>query len=198
MSVRLFVGNLAYGVTEAEVRELFSAAGPVLQVRIPTDRETGKPRGFAFVDFEDRSQAEGAIRRFNQHVFKDRAIAVNEALARDSRPAASGSGARPSSGPRQSSAPRPAWSRPLASVAEEDPAGSDRPRRTFGPEASARDKRKQKGRASKEERGPKGPLRELGAGQLSLGAGLEDDADDQGMDDFALWAREDAKNKDEK
>ena len=57
MSVRLFVGNLAFDVTESDVRELFSAAGAVLQVRIPTDRETGKPRGFAFVDFDDHRAA---------------------------------------------------------------------------------------------------------------------------------------------
>ena len=194
MSVRLFVGNLAYGVTEAELRELFSAAGPVLQVRLPTDRETGKPRGFAFVDFDDRSQAEEAIRRFNQQRFKDRAIAVNEALARDSRPTG-GPGARPPSGPSPNSTSRPAWSRP-SDLAPEDPAVPSQTRRTFGPDASRRDKRRQNGRASKEERGPKGPVRERGGGQLSLGAAVEDD-DGQGVDDFALWARENAKNQDE-
>jgi len=196
MSVRLFVGNLPYGVTEAEVRELFSAAGAVSQVRLPTDRETGKPRGFAFVDYGDRSQAEEAIRRFNQYMFKDRAIAVNEARARESGPGAAPS-ARPPSRPGPSSAPRPAWSGPQGGAPEEDMGGIGQPRRIFGPDASARDKRRQKGRASKEERGPKGPLRERGGGQLVLGAGVEEDHDDQGVDDFALWAREDAKNQDE-
>jgi RNA recognition motif-containing protein len=177
MSVRLFVGNLAYDVTEAEVRELFSAAGAVSQVRLPTDRETGRPRGFAFVDFDDRSQAEEAIRRFNQHMLKDRAIAVNEARARESSPGG-GPGARPQSTPTPSSA-------------------AGQPRRNFGPDASSRNKRKQKGRAFKEERGPKGPLGERGGGQLFFGEDFEDDDDDQGVDDFALWAREDAKNQDE-
>ena len=200
MSVRLFVGNLAYGVTEAEVRELFSAAGAVSQVRLPTDRETGKPRGFAFVDFDDRSQAEEAIRRFDQHMFKDRALAVNEARARDAGPpagAGAGPGARPPSRPRSSSASGSAWSAPLGAAPEEDSGGGSRPKRTFGPDASARGKRKQKGRAAKEERGPKVPLRERGGAQLSLGQGFEDDDDDQGVDEFALWAREDAKNQDE-
>jgi RNA recognition motif-containing protein len=195
MSVRLFVGNLAYGVTETEVKELFSAAGAVSQVRLPTDRETGKPRGFAFVDFDDPSHAEEAIRRFDQHMFKDRALAVNEARGRDSGPAA-GPGARPQSRPRSSSASGPAWSGPVDSAPEEDSRGSSRPKRTFGPDASARGKRKQKGRASREERGPKVALRERGGAQLPLGQGFEDD-DDQGVDEFALWAREDAKNRDE-
>jgi RNA recognition motif-containing protein len=196
MSVRLFVGNLAYDVTEAEVRELFSAAGAVSQVRLPTDRETGRPRGFAFVDFDDRSQAEEAIRRFNQHMLKDRAIAVNEARARESSPGG-GPGARPQSTPTPSSAPRPAWQGPLGSAPEEDPGAAGQPRRNFGPDASSRNKRKQKGRAFKEERGPKGPLGERGGGQLFFGEDFEDDDDDQGVDDFALWAREDAKNQDE-
>ena len=193
MSVRLFVGNLAFGVTEAEVRELFSAAGAVSQVRLPTDRETGKPRGFAFVDFDDRSHAEDAIRRFDQHMFKDRALAVNEARAPGSAPPAR-TGTHPSARPGSSSGPRTAWTGGLPSAPDDDAGEDIKPRRNFGPDAS-RDKRKQKGRASKEERGPKGPLRELGGGRLSLGAAFEDDDDDPEVDDFALWAIEDAKNK---
>ena len=79
MSVRLFVGNLAFDVTEAELKEFVSAVAPPSQVRLPTDRETGKPRGFAFVDFDDRAQAEEAIRRFHQQMFKGRALAVRSA-----------------------------------------------------------------------------------------------------------------------
>jgi len=78
------------------------------------DRETGKPRGFAFVDFDDRSQAEEAIRRFNQYMFKDRAIAVNEARAQESSPTA-GPGARPQSRPRAGSAPPSGCSSPRPS-----------------------------------------------------------------------------------
>jgi RNA recognition motif-containing protein len=197
MSVRLFVGNLAYGVTEADLKALFSAAGAVTQVRIPTDRETGKPRGFAFVDFGDRAHAEDAIRRFNQHVFQERALAVNEARTREARPAA---GPGTGTGPRSGAPPvaRPAWHGPSPAPAPEEAQGKfDQPRRTFGPDASARDKRKQKGRASREERGPKGALRERGGGQLFLGEGFEDPGDDPGVDDFALWAHEDASKQDE-
>jgi len=195
MSVRLFVGNLAFGVTEQEVKELFAAAGEVTQVRLPTDRETGKPRGFAFVDFAERAQAEEATRRFDQYMFKDRALAVNEARAREASPGGASPtprGAFRPSGPP--SGPRPStWTPPAPQ--DDDTELTDRPRRKFGPDAF-RDKRKQKGVASKEERGPKGPLRERSSGQVFLGAGFDDDAEDQGMDDFALWAREDKDNPD--
>lgn len=194
MSVRLFVGNLAFGVTEQEVKELFAAAGNVTQVRLPTDRETGKPRGFAFVDFAERAQAEEATRRFDQYMFKDRALAVNEARAREASPGRAAPGPRPAfrpSGPPPG--PRPStWTPPAPQ--DDDTEMSDRPRRKFGPDAS-RDKRKQKGAASKEERGgPKGPVRERSSGQVFLGAGFEDEEDEQGLDDFARWACEDKKN----
>src|SRR5215212_2653103 len=98
MPVRLFVGNLPYNATEAELREHFSAAGPVSYLSLPTDRETGQPRGFAFVEFNDRAQAEDAIRRFNNQLFKGRPIAVSEARAREDR--------SPGSLPTRPSAPR--------------------------------------------------------------------------------------------
>ena len=53
MSVRLFIGNLPYSATEADLRALFSEVAEPAQVVLPTDRETGRPRGFAFVDFEE-------------------------------------------------------------------------------------------------------------------------------------------------
>ena len=83
MSVRIFVGNLAYDVTEAELREFFSAVGTPLSVRVLTDRETGKPRGFAFVEFSDAAQAEESVRRFHEQVFKGRPLVVNEARPRE-------------------------------------------------------------------------------------------------------------------
>src|SRR5215510_2812282 len=86
MPVRLFVGNLPYSTTEAELREHFSAVGPLSYVHLPTDRESGKPRGFAFVEFDDRAKAEEAVRRFNNQLFKGRPMAVNEARAREDRP----------------------------------------------------------------------------------------------------------------
>lgn len=195
MSIRLFIGNLSYDVTEAELRELFSAAGPPTQVRLGTDRETGKPRGFAFVDFADRAQGEDAIQRFNQHQFKGRALAVNEARAREARPAGGGA---PRPAARSSAPPRP--SRPTGfnvPGGDEDVPMPGQPRRTFGPDAASRGKRKGRGGGSREERGPRGPMKERGGGQLFSGSDFEDEDDDQGLDDFALWAREDAKNKEE-
>src|SRR5215813_12405632 len=86
MSVRLFVGNLPFDVTEAELREHFATIGQLSYVYFPTDRETGKRRGFAFVEFGDSGQAEQAIAKFNNQVFRGRALAVNEARAREARP----------------------------------------------------------------------------------------------------------------
>src|ERR671937_2290566 len=84
MPVRLFVGNLSYHATEAELREHFSAVGPLLNVHLPTERESGRPRGFAFVEFNDPAQAEEAIRRFNNQPFQGRPLAVSHARARES------------------------------------------------------------------------------------------------------------------
>jgi hypothetical protein len=58
MAVRLFVGNLPYDVTEAELRAHFAAIGPLSYLSLATDRDTGKPRGFAFVEFSARADAE--------------------------------------------------------------------------------------------------------------------------------------------
>ncbi len=72
MAVRLFVGNLAYTTTEADLRSHFGAVAPPSQVVLPVDRETGRPRGFAFVEFIDRAHAEQAIQRFNGQIFNGR------------------------------------------------------------------------------------------------------------------------------
>src|SRR5438874_11654799 len=83
MAVRLFVGNLPYDVTEAELRAHFAAIGPLLYLSLATDRDTGKPRGFAFVEFSARADAEEAIRRLNNQALKGRPRAGNEARPRD-------------------------------------------------------------------------------------------------------------------
>ena len=113
VSVRLFIGNLPYSATEADLREHLSSVGAPAQVVLPTDRETGRPRGFAFVDYADRAVAEEAIRRFNQQPFKGRPLAVSEARPREDRPPGAprpggfgGSGPRPGA-PGGFSAPRP-------------------------------------------------------------------------------------------
>ena len=86
MPVRLFVGNLPYDATEEDIRAHFSTAGNVLNVFVPLDRETGRKRGFAFVEFGDNAQAQEAIRLFNSQPFKGRPLAVNEARAKEARP----------------------------------------------------------------------------------------------------------------
>jgi len=183
MSVRLFVGNLAYDVTEAELKELVSPVGTPLSVRIPTDRETGKPRGFAFVEFSDAAQAEEAVRRFNQQLFKGRPLVVNEARPREE-----------GSGPRSHAPAQLGWS--SAPATTERPQRPGQPTRTFGPDAPPRGKRKPKGRSSKGERAPKKPIRERGGGQFFAG-GVDDSTDEQGVDDVAFWAREAPDNQDE-
>src|SRR5712691_7500195 len=107
MAVRLFVGNLPYDVTEVELRAHFAAIGPLSSLSLATDRDTGKPRGFAFVEFSARADAEDAMRRLNDQAFKGRALVVNEARARDA-PA-------PPSAPRPAT-PRPATPRPVGAA----------------------------------------------------------------------------------
>ena len=85
MAVRLFVGNLSYTTTEGDLRTYFGAVAPPSQVVLPVDRETGRPRGFAFVEYQDRTHAEQAIQRFNGQVFNGRPLAVSEARAREDR-----------------------------------------------------------------------------------------------------------------
>ena len=58
MSARLFVGNLPYDVTESDLRDFFQPVGELSSVIIPMDRDTGKPRGFAFIEFADQAQAD--------------------------------------------------------------------------------------------------------------------------------------------
>jgi len=183
MSVRLFVGNLAYDVTEAELRELFTPAGAPLSVRILTDRETGKSRGFAFVELGDAAQAAEAVRQFNQQLFKGRPLVVNEARPREE-----------GSGPRSSAPSHSGWS--SGPPGTERPQSAGPPTRTFGPDAPPRGKRKPKGgRGAKGERAPKGPVRERGGGQFFAG-GVDETLDDQSADDVAFWARA-ADNQDE-
>ncbi len=183
MSVQLYVGNLAYDVTEAELREFLSGAGTPGFVRMPTDRTTGKPRGFAFVEWSDAAQAQEAIRRFHQQVFKGRPLVVNEARPREEggapRASAFAQGGQPAGPGSSDRGPRP-----------------DQPTRTFGADAPPRGKRRSKGHSSKGERGPKGPIRERGGGQFFAG-GVDDSQEDQGVDDVPFWMRETPETQEE-
>ena len=86
MAVRLFIGNLPYGASEADLRAHFATVAEPSHVVMPVDRETGRPRGFAFVEFQDRGQAEEVIKRFDAQPFQGRSLAVSEARAREDRP----------------------------------------------------------------------------------------------------------------
>jgi RNA recognition motif-containing protein len=184
MSARLFVGNLAYDVTEADLKELFSAVGSAPSVRIPTDRETGKSRGFAFVEFGTAAEAEEAVRRFQQQLFKGRPLVVNEA-----RPREEGGGPRPYSSPRPSI--------PSGEPGMDRPPRAAQPTRVFGPDAAPRNKRRSpKDSGPRKERGPKGPVKERRGGQFF--AGGVDDSEGDPTDDVAFWARAQADAEDEK
>lgn len=181
MAVRLFVGNLSYATTEADLRAYFSTVAAPSQVVLPVDRETGRPRGFAFVEFAERSEAEAVIQRFNGQTFNGRPLAVSEARAREDRgpggprpggpsgPRPGGFGPRPSSlgGPRpfDSSAPAPSRSR------------------NFGPDARPQ-RGGPRGKKKDAER-PRGPIPLKATGRSFT---LDDDSPDEALpdiDDFA-------------
>lgn len=174
MGVRLFVGNLPYDATEVELKDLFSAVGLVTSVSMPVDHETGRKRGFAFVEFGEAAHAEEAIRRFNSQSFKGRPLAVNEARAREARPLG---GPRPGPiGPPRLGSPRVGpYPRGLdPGLAPMDrPARSDRPNRKFGPDAKPSGRRQSAGaRRQQGEAKRKGPLPERSGGRYF---GLEDE-----------------------
>ena len=92
MGRRLFVGNLSYETTEMSLRELFGQAGNVSETKIVLDRETGRPRGFGFVEMGSDEEARNAITQLNAREVDGRAINVSEAQER------SGGGGRPGGG----------------------------------------------------------------------------------------------------
>jgi RNA recognition motif-containing protein len=100
--VRLFVGNLPYQATEEDLRTHFAQVGQPTQIVRPLDRETGRARGFAFVEYAERPAAEAAIKQFDGQLFMGRPLAVSEARAREDR--GPGGPPRPSGG---FGAPRP-------------------------------------------------------------------------------------------
>ncbi len=85
MAKKLFIGNLSYSVSENDLKTLFSEAGEVVSVAIPTDRMTGRPRGFAFVEMATEDEAAKAIDLFNGKEVEGRALAVNEARPMENR-----------------------------------------------------------------------------------------------------------------
>ncbi|MBM3779880.1 MAG: RNA-binding protein, partial [Acidimicrobiia bacterium] len=81
----MFVGNLPYGASEADLRAHFATVAEPSHIVMPVDRETGRPRGFAFVEFADKGQADEVIEKFNSQPFMGRNLAVSEARAREDR-----------------------------------------------------------------------------------------------------------------
>jgi RNA recognition motif-containing protein len=80
--MKIYVGNLAYDVTEDDLTAEFGVYGKVESVAVPADRISGRPRGFAFVEMASKSEAEAAITGLNGKMMKDRTIVVNEARPR--------------------------------------------------------------------------------------------------------------------
>ena len=80
--MRVYVGNLSYETTQDELRAMFSEHGEVTDLHVPTDRETGRPRGFAFVEMADDTQAQAAIDSLNGKEVGGRELTVNPARER--------------------------------------------------------------------------------------------------------------------
>lgn len=93
MAKKIYVGNMSYDTTESALRELFAAHGEVVSVSVVTDRDTGRPRGFAFVEMATDAAANAAIAALDGQSIDGRALKVNEA-----RPPASRGGDRPYGG----------------------------------------------------------------------------------------------------
>jgi RNA recognition motif-containing protein len=191
----LFVGNLSYATTEADLRTYFGAVAPPSQVVLPVDRETGRPRGFAFVEFIDRAHAEQAIQRFNGQVFNGRPLAVSEARAREDR---GPGGPRPGpSGPRPGGfAPRPPGS--FGAPRPFDPGAPAPPRsRNFGPDAKPQRGGSAKSKKKGEDR-PRGPIPTKITGRsFSLDDDSPEDALPGDIDDFATSKPADDVEKDD-
>ena len=202
MPVRLFVGNLPYDATEEDIRSHFSTAGAVLNVFVPLDRETGRKRGFAFVEFNDNAQAQEAIRLFNSQPFKGRPLAVNEARAKEARPPgpggggggfrpgprppSTGGGFRPS-GPGGFRPSGPGGSPPPRDFDRPDPSGldprADKHARKFGPDAKPFKNRNQK---TFRPEGGKKTLKERMSGQVySMDDESGDTYNEPEIDNFA-------------
>lgn len=92
MSIKLYVGNLPYKTTGDDLNDLFSQVGEVLSASVLEDRETGRSRGFGFVEMENREAGNEAIERFNNAEFQGRNLVVNEAKPREERSGGGGRG----------------------------------------------------------------------------------------------------------
>jgi RNA recognition motif-containing protein len=94
MGSKLYVGNLSYQTTEDDLRQLFMGAGQVTSVAIITERDTGRSKGFGFVEMSSDAEAEKAQQMFNGHSLLSRTLKVDLARPREDRPTGDGGGGR--------------------------------------------------------------------------------------------------------
>ncbi len=191
MPVRLFVGNLPYSATDADIRQHFGTVGDPLQIVIPTDRDTGRPRGFAFVDYDDRGVAERAIQQLHGQPFKGRPLSVSEARPREARPPMGGGGGY-APRPPMGGGPRP----PMGGGGDAGPyrpPRSDSGNRNFGPNKPPKGRGNTNFAKNRNQEGKvKGPLKELRSGRMfsvDEDSRFKDD-DDLGVEEVELTPAE--------
>jgi len=217
----LFIGNLPYSASEADLRAHFAAIAEPSHVVMPVDRETGRPRGFAFVEFAERTVAEEVIRKFDAQPFQGRNLAVSEARAREDRPpgprpggfggprpGGGFGGPRPVGGGGGFGGPRPGGSgfggpRPGGFSARpgggpggppSGPPGSRDRSANFGPPAPPKRLRGKKG--SQQDHKPRGPIKERTGGRIYDVEDLGEDAPVD-IDDVATSAHDEVEEGDE-
>jgi RNA recognition motif-containing protein len=92
MSIKLYVGNLSFQTSSDDLRDLFAQAGTVESANVVEDRDTGRSRGFGFVEMASKEEGEAAITQFNGKEFNGRSLTVNEARPREDRGGRGGGG----------------------------------------------------------------------------------------------------------
>ena len=95
MAKRLFVGGLPYSIADSQLEEMFSKMGTVVSATVITDRDTGRSKGFGFVEMENDKEADEAIEKLNETELEGRKIAVNIARPREERPRSDNRGGGP-------------------------------------------------------------------------------------------------------
>jgi RNA recognition motif-containing protein len=94
MGKKLYVGNLSYNVDSSQLQELFGAHGTVVSAQVISDRDTGRSKGFGFVEMSSDQEAQAAIAALNGQQHDGRSLTVNEARPREDRPGGGGGGGR--------------------------------------------------------------------------------------------------------
>jgi cold-inducible RNA-binding protein len=191
LAVRLFIGNLPYSATEADLRAHFSVVAEPTHVAMPVDRETGRPRGFAFVEFAEREVAEAVVKQFDAQPLQGRNLAVSEARAREDRPPprpGGYGGARPGGYSGGYAGGRPSGGGFGARPSGPPPAPGSRDRTAnFGPPAPPKRLRNKKGQ--QQDHKVRGPIKEKNTGR-TYALDYSDDGDAVDFEDLATRAPE--------